>query len=77
MQLLSNQSSDMVDINGNRGVSAAGFLAGKRYCMMTSFANKVRIIDSGASDHSTPDLSLLHNLKKVQAACYITMPNGK
>jgi len=45
--------------------------------MMISFANKAWILDSGASDRITPDLSLLHDVKKVQTACYITIPNGK
>ena len=35
------------------------------------------ILDCGASDHITPDLSLLHNVKPVRTPCYITMPNGK
>jgi len=44
--------------------------------MMTSFANKTWI-DSDTSDHITPDLSLLHNLRKVQVIYYVTMPNAK
>jgi len=76
LQLLSKHSSDMENTTGNGDV-AAGFLAGKRYCMLASFANKSWIVDSGASDHITPDLSLLHNVKRIQSACYITMPNGK
>jgi len=45
--------------------------------LFTFFSNSIWVIDSGASDHITPDLSLLHNVRKVQAMCYITMPNGK
>jgi len=77
MQLLSKHSSDVENTNGNGGIGAVGFLAGKRYCILTSFSNKAWIIDSGASDHITPDLSLLHNVRKVQAACYITVSNGR
>ena len=38
---------------------------------------KAWIINSSASNHITPDLSLLHSVRPVQATCYITMPNGR
>ena len=77
MQLLSKHSSDVEATNGSGDISTAGFLAGKRYCMLTSLAQKAWILDSGVSDHITPDLSLLHNVRKVQVACYLNMPNGR
>ena len=58
-------------------MGAAGFLAGKRFCIIASVVSKAWIIDSRASDHITPDLSLLHNVRKIQVIYYITMPNGR
>ena len=57
--------------------AAAGFLAGKSFCFLTTIGNNNWILDSGASDHITHDLSLLHDVKPLQQPCYITMPNGK
>ena len=53
MQLLSKYSSDMNSNIGSEDIGAAGFLAGKGYCMVTFFAHKTWILDSGASDHIT------------------------
>ncbi|KAJ8433068.1 hypothetical protein Cgig2_015431 [Carnegiea gigantea] len=36
-----------------------------------------KLFGSGASDHITLDLSLLHDVRLVQTICYITMSNGK
>jgi len=52
-------------------------MAGKGYCMLTSFCHNTWIVDSGANDHIIYDLSLLHNVKLVRIPCYITLPNGK
>ena len=65
MQLLSKHSLDGENMTRSGDMVAAGFLAGKRFCMVASVANKAWIIDSGASDHITPDLSLLHNVRKI------------
>ena len=65
----------MDNSSGTEGIGAVGFLASKRYCLFTSFDNKTLIIDSGASDHITHDLYLLHDVKVVQSTCYITLPN--
>ena len=61
----------------NDSMSAAGFLAGKSFCFFSSIGNNYWVIDSGASDHITHDLSLLHDIRPIQQPCYITMPNGK
>ena len=62
----------------NENGSVAGFFAGKTFCFLTKSSNdSVWIVDSGASDHVTYDLSLLHNVKKMSFTCNITMPNGK
>jgi len=65
LQLLSKYSSNTANVNSTGGFSAAGFLVGKRYCMFTSFSSSTWVINSGASDHITPDFSLLHNVRKV------------
>ena len=58
-------------------LGAAGLLACKKYCLFTTQAHKAWILDSGASDHITPTLSLLYNVRPIKTPCYITMPNGK
>ena len=76
IKLLQHNTSDM-DKPDETG-SVVGFFAGKTFCFLTKSSNgSVWIVDSGASDHVTYDLSLLHNIKKLSLTCYITMPNGK
>ena len=77
IQLLNKHSSMDNATVGNESIGAAGLMAGKKYCFFTSHTNKVWVIDSGASDHITPDLSLLQDVNPVHIACFITMPNGK
>jgi len=76
MSLLSQHSATQDRANGDN-VGAAGFLAGKRFCFFTTFDNRTWIINSGASNHITPDLSLLDNVRVVHECCSIAMPNGK
>jgi len=52
-------------------------MAGNGVCFFTSVDSHIWIIDSDASDHITPDLSLLHDVKVFFGCCYITMCNGK
>jgi len=74
MALLSKSQSE----DNNSGSSiGTGFLAGKCFCFLTSFANRDWIIDSGASDHITPDLGILTFVQKLSIPGFITMPNGK
>ena len=73
MQLLSKPSSDTESAT----IGTTSLMPGKGFCMFTSFGNHNWIIDSGATDHITYDLSLLHNVKAVQVPCYITLSNGK
>ena len=76
IQLLHKHSSD--GDKHDDGGSVAGFFAGKTYCFLTkSDKGSVWIVDSGASDHVTYDVSLLHNIKKLSMPSFITMPNGK
>ena len=51
-------------------------MAGNRICLFSSFGKNSWIIDSGASDHISPDLSLFSNVRPVLQQCHITMPNG-
>ena len=73
MQLLSKPSSDTESAT----IGTTSLMPGKGFCMFTSFGNHNWIIDSGATDHITYDLSLLHNVKAIQVPCYITLPNLK
>ena len=74
MSLLNKQQTEGPSSGPSVG---SGFLAGEHFCFHTSFAKEDWIIDSGASDHITPDLSLLDDWKVVHGHCSITMPNGK
>ena len=76
LQLLSKHSPGSASLGNHGSNHTAELLAGKRYCFF-SYSNSSWVIDSGAGDHITPDLSLLHNVKKVQSLCYISLPNGK
>jgi len=73
MTLLSKQQAE-----SSAGPSVGtGFMAGNSFCFLTSFANKNWIIDSGASDHITPNLEMFTSVQKLSTPGYITLPNGK
>lgn len=72
MALLNQQAKGF-----NEDMNATGFMAGNRFCFFTSINNNTWIVDSGASDHITYDLSLLQKVRSIQDHCYITLPNGK
>ena len=55
----------------------SSFLAGKMFYFFTSIDNNTLIIDNGASDHITPNLSLLHDVRVIQDFYYNTMQNGR
>jgi len=78
-QLIQSLQQHSTDMNkSNETGSVAGFFAGKSFCFLSkSTNNSVWVVDSGASDHVTYDLSLLHNVKKLNVPWFITMPNGK
>lgn len=76
MQLLEHHTPITDKPNENGGV--VGFFAGKTFCFLTKSTNgSVWIVDSGANDHVTHDLSLLHNIKKLIVPCFITMIDEK
>ena len=52
-------------------------LAGTKFCFVASPDNGNWIIDSGASNHITPHLSLLSLIQPLNNPAYITMTNGK
>jgi len=62
---------------GKENVSPVGILTGDVVCPLTSIANDDWIINSGASEHTTPHHSLLHLTQLIKQPCFITMPNGK
>ena len=77
LSLLSKQQSEGNTL-GTSGTSVGtGFMAGKHFSFLTSFTNGDWIIDSGASDHITPNLGLLKTAQKLRYPGFITMPNGK
>lgn len=52
-------------------------MAGMTVCLLSSHGlNHNWIIDSGPSDHITPNLSLFHTYGPMVDETYITMPNG-
>jgi len=62
---------------GHNSVTGTGFMAGNSFCFLTSFKNGNWVIDSGASDHITPDLSLFSSVQQLRVPGFITMPNGE
>ena len=58
MTLLNKQQTE----NDAGSSVGTGFMAGKSFCFLTSFANRDWIIDSGASDHITPNLEMLTSI---------------
>jgi len=75
LALLNKQHTEGV-IPGSTA-NGTGFMAGKHFSFLTSFASGDWIIDSGASDHITPDLGIFTSVQKLQIPGFITMPNGK
>ena len=74
MTLLGQQQTE----NDSAGPSVGtGFLAGKSFCFHSSLANVNWVIDSGASDHITPNLEIFTSVQKLSMPGFITMPNGK
>lgn len=75
MVLLNKQSFDAV--GGSNESAHVGFMVGNKFCFFTSFGQSTWVVDSGASDHITPNLSLFLDVKPIHQYCCITMPNGK
>ena len=76
-QLIALLNKQQTENNSSSSLVGTGFLAGKHFCFLTSFANGDWIIDSGASDHITPNLDILTSVHKLSIPGFITMPNGK
>ena len=51
-------------------------MAGNRICLFSAVGKHSWIIDSGASDHITPNLSLFLDKRPILQQCHIIMPNG-
>lgn len=45
-------------------------------CLLTKIDKTTWIIDSGASDHMTSDLSLLFNVQPLPVPYLVSLPNG-
>jgi len=75
MALLNRQASDV--FGGSNDNAHRGFMAGNKFCLLTSLGKTIWVIDSGARDHIKPNLSLLVDIKPIHQYCYITMSNGK
>lgn len=64
----------------NEGAGSAAYasmLVGKDLCLLAYGDTHDWIVDSGASDHITPDLSRFDFYSPVSCPCFITMPNCK
>lgn len=57
--------------------TGATMLASKVSCFSTSNPGLKWIIDSGATDHSTPNLQYFSSYSPLPQDSFITMPNGK
>jgi len=76
-QLMALLSKQQVENSSAGSLVGTGFLAGKHFCFHRTFSSGDWIIDSGASDHITPDLGIFTSVQKLSVPGYITMPNGK
>ena len=75
MTLLNKQAGD--SFGGFNDNAHIGFMVGNRFCLLTSIGKTTWVVDSGARDHITPNLSLLIDGKTIDQYCCITMPNGE
>ena len=57
--------------------TSAAMLAGKVFCVSTSSPHSKWILDSGATDHITPNLQLFSSYSPLSHDSFILMPNGK
>lgn len=57
--------------------TSAAMLAGKLFCFFPSKPDLKWIIDSGATDHITPNLHYFSSYKPLAQDSFITMPNGE
>lgn len=66
LHLLSNQGTSS-DHNSPADVDnkSSGLVAGNQKCFLSSVSPDTWVIDSGASDHITPNFSLMHSTKTV------------
>ena len=66
-----------MDVTHNLDTPHNSYLAGKPFCLLTSFNDTNWIVDSGATDYITPHLYLLSAYVPVTKSFYITMPNRR
>ncbi|XP_071699281.1 uncharacterized protein [Rutidosis leptorrhynchoides] len=63
--------------NGSSSDLSTAFMAGKRFCFLSTDLNNPWIIDSGATDHMTPHLFMFSEYTVVHKPSFIEMPNGQ
>jgi len=56
---------------------SAAYLAGKSFCLLTTQPKMKWIVDSGATNHITPHISLFKSYVPILKTWFITMPNGR
>jgi len=76
LQLLHKHNLETTSIT-KENASPLGLLAGNVVCLLSFIAKDTWTIDSGASAHIIPHLSLLHSSQTIRQPCFITMPNGQ
>jgi len=61
----------------SKETTSAAMLAGKIFCFLASKLDLKWIIDTGATDHITPNLHCFSFYTPLGQDYFITMPNGK
>lgn len=79
--LTSDQCSRLLDLlspvnNLVLNTNFANFAGNLAFCNSSSFSNHEWIIDQGASDHITSNLSSLNNVQSLHQPCPIKLLNG-
>lgn len=74
----SDSTMNLVRDGGSSATNSGGaFLAGSGLCFLSTSSSHQWIIDSGASDHMTPNLDLFTSYQTLPHNSYITMPDGQ
>jgi len=66
-----------MDLAQNLDAHHTSYLASKSFCLLTSTNDMSCIVDSGATDPTTPYLHMFSTYSPVTQHCFIIMPNGR